>query len=55
MSTYSRGLVPGGILIISGFYTQDLPMLIEEAERQSLKFEYELVKDNWVSAKFTKN
>ena len=55
MSTYSRGLVPGGILIISGFYTQDLPMLIEEAERQSLKFEYDLVKDNWVSAKFTKN
>ncbi len=55
MSTYSRGLRPGGMLIISGFYTQDLPMLIEEAERQSLKFEYELVKDNWVSAKFTKN
>ena len=29
--------------------------IIEEAERQSLKFEYELIKDNWVSAKFTKN
>lgn len=54
MSTYSRGLLPGGMLIISGFYTQDIPMLREEAEKCSLKFEYELEKDNWAAAKFTK-
>lgn len=54
MGTYSRGLISGGTLIISGFYTQDLDMLKEEAERCSLKYEYHLVKDNWVAAKFVK-
>ena len=54
MGTYTRGLLPGGVLVISGFYTQDLHMLTEEASRCGLEYEYHLEKENWVAAKFTK-
>lgn len=54
MGTYTRGLLPGGVLVISGFYTQDLQMLTEEASRCGLEYEYHLEKENWVAAKFTK-
>lgn len=54
MATYTRGLLPGGVLVISGFYTQDLQMLTEEASRCGLEYEYHLEKENWVAAKFTK-
>jgi ribosomal protein L11 methyltransferase len=54
MATYTRGLLPSGALVISGFYTQDLPMLTEEAARCGLEYEYHLEKENWVAAKFNK-
>lgn len=54
MATYTRGLLPGGVLVISGFYTQDLQMLTEEASGCGLEYEYHLEKENWVAAKFTK-
>lgn len=54
MGTYTRGLLPGGVLVISGFYTQDLQMLTEEASGCGLEYEYHLEKENWVAAKFTK-
>lgn len=54
MATYTRGLLPSGVLVISGFYTQDLQMLTEEASGCGLEYEYHLEKENWVAAKFTK-
>lgn len=54
MKTYSQGLKSEGVLVISGFYTQDLPLLIQEAQRCSLEFQYDIVKENWCAAKFKK-
>lgn len=47
MSCYAQCLNSGGQLLLSGFYTQDVAMLLEEAERCSLNFVSQHEKDNW--------
>jgi len=52
MSTYVRSLKPqGGALFISGFYTQDIPMLLEKAESLGLSLESQLEDDGWAMLK----
>lgn len=51
---YSDVLEINGQLFVSGFYTEDLAMIKEVAEKSALIFNGNLVKDNWVSAHFTK-
>lgn len=36
MSVYAQNLVPGGILLLSGFYVRDIPQLVAEGERYGL-------------------
>ncbi|WP_114777407.1 50S ribosomal protein L11 methyltransferase [Botryobacter ruber] len=52
MPAYKAVLAPGGWLVLSGFYTEDLPMLRERAAKLNLNFISHRVKNNWVSAIF---
>ncbi|WP_205503448.1 50S ribosomal protein L11 methyltransferase [Rufibacter psychrotolerans] len=55
MPVYEQLLQPGGPLVLSGFYTEDLPVLQERAQELGLTFESSRSKNNWVSAIFRKN
>ncbi|WP_181307804.1 50S ribosomal protein L11 methyltransferase [Rufibacter sp. XAAS-G3-1] len=55
MPVYSQLLQPGNPLVLSGFYTEDLPILQERASELDLTFESSRNKNNWVSAIFRKN
>ncbi|MBC5775898.1 50S ribosomal protein L11 methyltransferase [Pontibacter sp. KCTC 32443] len=52
MPAYVAVLKPEGYLLLSGFYTDDLPMLQERATRLGLTYLSHRVKNNWVSAIF---
>lgn len=54
MHAYAAVLNKGGVLYMSGFYTEDIDILKEEAEKHALVFEYSTQKDNWAGVKFTK-
>tara|TARA_R110002074_G_scaffold59183_1_gene144205 strand:- start:38207 stop:38749 length:543 start_codon:yes stop_codon:yes gene_type:complete len=49
---YAHSLNKNGILLLSGFYTQDLEMITEKCKENSLKFEKNLERNNWVAAKY---
>ena len=42
----------GTILIISGFYTEDMPMLVEEAKKHDLSECYHATDNNWACMAF---
>tara|TARA_R110001583_G_C5655333_1_gene409165 strand:- start:2145 stop:2981 length:837 start_codon:yes stop_codon:yes gene_type:complete len=52
MKTYVSCLNKNGILFLSGFYNEDILVIKEECERQMLKFEEKLERNNWISLKF---
>ncbi|MBU3822920.1 50S ribosomal protein L11 methyltransferase [Flavobacteriaceae bacterium XHP0103] len=52
MHTYVSSLNEKGILFLSGFYDNDIPVIQEECEKHKLKFEEKLERNNWVSLKF---
>jgi ribosomal protein L11 methyltransferase len=54
MDTYSKCLSPKGILLLSGFYNEDIPFIDESCVKNSLQFESKLERNNWVSLKYTK-
>ncbi|MDU1892718.1 MAG: 50S ribosomal protein L11 methyltransferase [Dysgonomonas sp.] len=51
---YASVLNSGGILYMSGFYSEDIPAITEECSKHGLNFEHNTEKDNWVAVKFTK-
>ncbi len=54
MKHYIEHLKPKGILVMSGFYSKDIPLIKTSAENLGMKFEDHLEKNNWISVKFTK-
>ncbi|MFK5982252.1 MAG: 50S ribosomal protein L11 methyltransferase [Flavobacteriaceae bacterium] len=54
MEVYSNSLEKGGNLFLSGFYTQDLPLITETCNKLGLEFVENKEKNNWVAAKFLK-
>jgi ribosomal protein L11 methyltransferase len=54
MEDYSRLLRQGGMILISGFYEADLPVLKKKAAENGLQFESFIMKNKWVAAKFNK-
>lgn len=52
ISAYAHSLNKNGILLLSGFYTQDLEMITGKCKENSLKFEKNLERNNWVAAKY---
>lgn len=54
MKTYVQSLASKGILLLSGFYKKDIPIMDAEAEKYQLKKEVVIEKNNWVSVKYRK-
>lgn len=52
MQIYRESLNDGGELYLSGFYTEDLPIISETCNNLGFKFVENKVKNNWVAAKF---
>jgi ribosomal protein L11 methyltransferase len=49
---YVKSLNKNGILLLSGFYTEDLVMITQKCVELGLKFEKNLERNNWVAAKY---
>jgi ribosomal protein L11 methyltransferase len=54
MYAYAALLPTGGPILFSGFYEEDLALIEEEAKKHKLAFQSHIIKNNWVSAVFTK-
>jgi ribosomal protein L11 methyltransferase len=52
MKAYVSCLNKSGVLFLSGFYNNDIPIIQAECEKYLLKFEEKLERNNWVSLKF---
>ena len=46
---YSKNLVPGGLLLLSGFYQRDIPELIQEGESHGLKAQHQDERETWAA------
>lgn len=55
MPLYVKSLNHNGFLLLSGFYTQDLPLILDKAKELGLKYETQLEHDNWIAVKLIKN
>ena len=55
MDKYSACLPAGGELFMSGFYTEDLPVIESKAAAYGLKTDYFNRKNNWTVVKMTKH
>ncbi|MDR6300686.1 50S ribosomal protein L11 methyltransferase [Mesonia maritima] len=54
MESYNDSLNNNGSLFLSGFYKDDLPVILEACEKLDLKYESHLERENWVAVKFVK-
>lgn len=52
MPAYKKCLNPNGILFLSGFYSDDIPIIEEACNKHDLKLVESLEKNNWVALKF---
>lgn len=50
--SYAKCLTKDGILFLSGFYKEDIPVITEKCNEVGLKFEKNLEKNNWVAVKY---
>ncbi len=49
---YAHSLTENGILFLSGFYKEDIPIISEKCSETRLRFEKNLEKNNWVAVKY---
>ena len=49
IQNYSRALNTGGEVFLSGFYEEDVPVLLKETEKYHLKLKQKITKNNWVA------
>ncbi|MGK0385632.1 MAG: ribosomal protein L11 methyltransferase [Patiriisocius sp.] len=52
MAVYKGSLLPKGELYLSGFYMEDLPIIIEACNKLGFNFVGNKERNNWVAAKF---
>jgi ribosomal protein L11 methyltransferase len=52
LETYTTCLKPNGILFLSGFYNNDVPIIEAECNKHMLKLKEKIEKNNWVALKF---
>lgn len=52
LPTYVQCLEPGGALLLSGFYSEDLDAISGKCKALGLRVQKNIVKNNWVSAKY---
>lgn len=49
IAAYTEALKPGGVMILSGFYEDDIPVITEAAEKCGLIYVDHNMRDRWVS------
>jgi len=49
IQNYSKALNAGGEIFLSGFYEEDVPVLLKEAEKYHLKLKQKITKNSWVA------
>ena len=49
---YTQALLPQGLLLVSGFYEEDLPVIKEKCQEVGLTYLSHIERNRWVSAKF---
>ena len=54
MQTYVDCLNENGLLFLSGFYTEDIPVISESCLSKGITYEKQFERNNWVALKFTK-
>ena len=55
METYVKSLNANGILLLSGFYEEDVPFINQSCVANGLLFQKKSERNNWVSLKYIKN
>jgi ribosomal protein L11 methyltransferase len=54
MHEYSERIVDGGLLLLSGFYLEDVPMIVKSATENGLVFITQTEKNRWTCLKLKK-
>jgi ribosomal protein L11 methyltransferase len=54
MPAYSKSLLSGGLLLMSGIYEQDFETIKECAEKNGFRFQQKSEKNNWIAVLFIK-
>lgn len=54
MEVYANCLSAGGILLLSGFYEEDIPIIDAEVTKYGLKMNKKIERNNWVAIKYLK-
>ena len=54
MQTYMNCLNEGGVILFSGFYQEDIPIIDAEASKYGVKIDKIIERNNWVSLKYSK-
>jgi len=54
IQTYTSCLNENGILLLSGFYEEDIPTIHEEVSKYNLIFQKKIERNNWVSLRYVK-
>jgi len=49
IQNYSKALNAGGEIFLSGFYEEDVPVLLKEAEKYHLNLKQKITKNSWVA------
>lgn len=54
LKVYAQCLNSGGILLLSGFYKEDIPIIDQEARAHLLNIDHTIERNNWVSLRYFK-
>ncbi len=54
MKTYTNCLLEQGVLLLSGFYKEDIPTIDAEVSKYGLQLQKTIKRNNWVSLKYIK-
>ena len=54
MKIYTDCLLADGVLLLSGFYQEDIPIIGKEVIKHGLKFDKKIERNNWVALKYQK-
>ncbi|MCG8412560.1 MAG: 50S ribosomal protein L11 methyltransferase [Bacteroidales bacterium] len=54
IKNYAKVLKSGGVLLLSGLYDKDLPMIKTETDTNRLDYISHIEKNSWIAARFTK-
>lgn len=54
MNTYASCLDENGVILLSGFYKEDIPVIDVEVSKYGLKLDKQIERNNWVALKYVK-